>query len=121
MQGQAEQAKEGTSANLLQGLGLLSLEQLQSLGEQIKLACRPLEQNQQAWTGPTQGKGGGGTITPTQSGGGAKGSERPRSRSPTPKGTNQTEEEIYTARDLGLEGAQGQQFDLEQQKHQQQP
>ena len=72
MQGQAEQAKEGTN-DFVQGLGQMSLEQLLALGEQIKLACRPLEQNQPAGSGPPQGKGGGGSITPTQRGGGSQG------------------------------------------------
>ena len=62
MQGPAEHG-EGTSSSILQGLGPLSLEQLQALGEHIRLACRPLEQQPGLTLPASQGAG---TTTPTQ-------------------------------------------------------
>ena len=107
MQAPAEQG-ESTTTSILKGLGPLSLEQLQALGEHIRLACKPLEQQ----LGPTQPTNqGGGTATPTQKGPKAA-LDRPRSRSPRASGDSDNIE--FTAKDLGLEGAQGQQFDQEQ-------
>ena len=104
----------GTSSSILKGLGPLSLEQLQALGEQIRMACQPLEQKA---AGPTLSAnlGGGSATPPAQKTALPQGApaDRPRSRSPR-AGTGPPGEGEFSARDLGLEGVQGQKFDQEQ-------
>ena len=113
MQTPAEMGGGGEVATILKGLGPLSLEQLHALGEQIRMACQPLEQT----AGPIlpANLGEGSTTPPAHKAASSQGvsADRPRSRSPR-AGTGPPAEGEFSARDLGLEGVQGQKFDQEQ-------